>query len=99
LSIFNGTPANGNWTINVSDNVPADVGTLNQWSLHFIEGAPACAPFECPTTGGTGGTGGSGGCPDDALRAVTENGVSTSSGRGETRDEEGLRTRGNAGRT
>jgi subtilisin-like proprotein convertase family protein len=65
LSIFNGTQAQGDWTLNVSDNFAADFGTLNQWSLHFIEGAPICAPFECPTTGGAGGAGGTGGCPDD----------------------------------
>ncbi len=28
-------PANGTWTLNVSDNAAADVGTLNGWSLAF----------------------------------------------------------------
>lgn len=61
LAIFNGTQAQGNWTLNVSDHAAADVGTINQFSLHFIEGAPICPPFECPSTGGSGGTGGTGG--------------------------------------
>jgi subtilisin-like proprotein convertase family protein len=33
LSIFDGTPANGNWTLNILDDFPADVGTLVSWSL------------------------------------------------------------------
>ncbi|HVP13872.1 MAG TPA: proprotein convertase P-domain-containing protein, partial [Phycisphaerae bacterium] len=35
LSAFNGQSGRGPWTINVSDNAAADVGTLIQWSLHF----------------------------------------------------------------
>ncbi len=56
LSVFNGSNALGTWTLNVSDNFAADLGTLNQWSLHIIEGAPICPDVICdPTTGGTGG--------------------------------------------
>jgi subtilisin-like proprotein convertase family protein len=48
LSVFDGENTLGNWTLNVSDNYAADLGTLNQWSIHAIEGAPACAPLDCP---------------------------------------------------
>jgi serine protease len=33
LSAFNGEMATGTWTLSVSDNVGADVGTLNNWGL------------------------------------------------------------------
>ncbi|MGI8641635.1 MAG: carboxypeptidase regulatory-like domain-containing protein [Pyrinomonadaceae bacterium] len=33
LSAFNGQNANGNWTLNVSDVGPTDIGTLNRFSL------------------------------------------------------------------
>ena len=33
FSVFRGVSANGNWTLNVSDNGVADLGTLNSWSL------------------------------------------------------------------
>ncbi len=33
LSIFNGKPVNGNWTLSVFDNTASDVGTLDNWSL------------------------------------------------------------------
>jgi len=32
---FNGESAMGDWTLNVSDNVGADTGTLNNWSITF----------------------------------------------------------------
>lgn len=63
LSVFDGENALGNWTLNVSDNFAADLGTLNQWSLHIIEGAPVCPDVPCPGTGGGGG--GGTGCDED----------------------------------
>ena len=33
FSIFEDLPANGDWTIGVSDNADTDAGTLNNWSL------------------------------------------------------------------
>lgn len=35
LSALNGENANGNWTINVSDNAAGDTGTVNRFSLVF----------------------------------------------------------------
>ncbi|GHH98725.1 proprotein convertase P-domain-containing protein [Neobacillus kokaensis] len=37
LSVFNGTDPNGTWSLYVSDDAGADVGTINNgWSLHII---------------------------------------------------------------
>lgn len=33
FSVFNGLPANGNWTLLVADNEGGDFGTLNSWTL------------------------------------------------------------------
>lgn len=33
LSVFDGEDLSGNWTLNVSDNAGADLGTLNEWCL------------------------------------------------------------------
>ncbi len=33
FSVFNGLPANGNWTLLVADNAAGDLGTLNSWTL------------------------------------------------------------------
>ncbi|MBV7314110.1 S8 family serine peptidase [Shewanella sp. NIFS-20-20] len=44
LSAFNGESAMGTWTLNVSDNAGADLGTLNSWGLVFSavgDGTPA----------------------------------------------------------
>ena len=35
LTIFNGDDVNDTWTLTVSDNVGADIGTINSWSLDF----------------------------------------------------------------
>jgi subtilisin family serine protease/subtilisin-like proprotein convertase family protein len=43
LSAFNGEMATGAWTLSVSDNVGADVGTLNNWGL-VITGLGDAAP-------------------------------------------------------
>ena len=43
LSAFNGEMAMGDWTLSVSDNVGADVGTLNNWGL-TISGLGDAAP-------------------------------------------------------
>jgi subtilisin-like proprotein convertase family protein len=43
LSAFDGQAALGPWTITVIDTAGSDIGTLNQWSLHFSSaGQPAC---------------------------------------------------------
>ena len=36
LSDFNGDPANGTWTLFVSDNAGIDVGTVNNWCLKVL---------------------------------------------------------------
>ena len=51
LSVFTGESATGNWTFNASDNFAADLGTVNQWSLHFLAGSPVCDPLDCSGTG------------------------------------------------
>ncbi len=43
LSAFDGQNANGNWTLNVSDNAGIDVGSLRRFSL-IITGRTCCAP-------------------------------------------------------
>jgi len=35
LSVFNGKPANGAWTLRVRDLDALDTGTLNSWELDF----------------------------------------------------------------
>jgi len=42
LSVFDGMDAAGDWTITVTDNAFGDDGTLDQWSLHIVEGNPIC---------------------------------------------------------
>ncbi|WP_405369804.1 S8 family serine peptidase [Nonlabens sp. Asnod2-A12] len=37
LSDFNGESINGDWTLSVADRGPADLGTLNAWSITFCE--------------------------------------------------------------
>lgn len=35
LSLLNGEPANGTWTLSVVDHAAADTGTLSKWTLHI----------------------------------------------------------------
>jgi subtilisin-like proprotein convertase family protein len=35
LSILNGEPVNGTWTLFVADKAPADTGILSKWTLHI----------------------------------------------------------------
>ena len=42
LSVFDGMDAAGDWTITVTDSFFGDDGTLDQWSLHIVEGNPIC---------------------------------------------------------
>ena len=49
LSVLNGQPLVGNWTLNVSDTAASDVGNLTAWSF---DTAPTAAPL-C-TAGGSG---------------------------------------------
>ncbi|WP_298950343.1 S8 family serine peptidase [uncultured Nonlabens sp.] len=37
LSDFNGESINGDWTLSVADRGPADLGSLNAWSITFCE--------------------------------------------------------------
>ena len=37
LSLFNGLSSFGDWTLKVVDNAPADLGTLNNWSIELCE--------------------------------------------------------------
>lgn len=39
LSTLNGEDANGTWTLNISDNAGADLGTLNSWELILLPAA------------------------------------------------------------
>ena len=50
LSAFNGQPMNGTWTLTISDNAGADVGSINAWSIGSVathgpcdSACPACA--------------------------------------------------------
>ena len=42
LSVFDGEIAAGVWTIDITDTAFGDDGTLDQWSLHFVETNPTC---------------------------------------------------------
>ncbi|HEX2911743.1 MAG TPA: S8 family serine peptidase, partial [Chloroflexia bacterium] len=44
LSAFKGQPITGNWTLNVSDAVNIDTGTLQGWSIDFFNTTYGCAP-------------------------------------------------------
>lgn len=44
LETFNGEPINGDWKLQVSDNVSLDAGTLNQWALNIKALAQNQAP-------------------------------------------------------
>lgn len=37
LSVFNGSPLAGNWTLRIEDLQGEDVGTLNSWSITFLD--------------------------------------------------------------
>ena len=55
LSAFDGMNAGGNWTISITDNAGADVGSLVSWSVHLNEaGGPVCPQPECHLVIGTG---------------------------------------------
>jgi cysteine-rich repeat protein len=43
LALFNGTNAQGDWTLTVSDNFGIDFGTVNFWGVDIIGGTPVCA--------------------------------------------------------
>ncbi len=50
LNAFNVGPANGTWTLIISDNCAQDVGLLLDWSLQFACGVQSC--FTCEADGG-----------------------------------------------
>jgi subtilisin-like proprotein convertase family protein len=49
LSVFNGEPMAGNWTLNLVDAFPSDVGTLTNWGLNIRLGNYACDVPPTPT--------------------------------------------------
>ncbi len=44
LSVFNGRPKSGTWTLTVYDTQTGDLGTLNAWSLHFTNSGAEAQP-------------------------------------------------------
>ncbi|MDX2130765.1 MAG: proprotein convertase P-domain-containing protein [Planctomycetota bacterium] len=44
LAGFNGQDSNGAWDLVIDDDIGADVGTLNSWTLDFSPGAPPPPP-------------------------------------------------------
>ncbi len=50
LSTFNGLNAQGDWTLTISDNVGADLGTIDSWSLNF-DGFFGITWWDAPTGG------------------------------------------------
>ncbi|HYW68115.1 MAG TPA: proprotein convertase P-domain-containing protein, partial [bacterium] len=40
LDDFNGGLSQGEWTLFVSDNLGADLGTLNEWAIGIVGSAP-----------------------------------------------------------
>jgi hypothetical protein len=59
FSGFAGSSANGDWTLFIYDDAGGDVGTLNSWSIEFVNPTllggtgSATAANVCPTTGST----------------------------------------------
>jgi subtilisin-like proprotein convertase family protein len=51
LTRLNGASTQGTWQVLVSDQLPAETGTLNGWSLIVTPRAFACTPFSGATTG------------------------------------------------
>ncbi len=56
LSAFVGEPAAGDWTLWVSDNAGADVGTLNEWCLKLTYSMPV--PNDAAAMSASSGSGG-----------------------------------------
>lgn len=52
LSVLNGIPGTGTWTLRVTDGAAADFGTLLAWSLTLTTSSPAtCIPCSVPAPG------------------------------------------------
>ena len=47
LSTLNGIPANGTWTLEITDDANADIGTLNSWSLTITNPAGSYQCSSC----------------------------------------------------
>ena len=47
LAAFQGENPNGTWTLTITDDLEADVGTLNSWSLEFAT-STGCCIITCP---------------------------------------------------
>ena len=57
LSALNGIPANGTWTLRITDDASADVGTLTAWSIELRVGSGfTCNTCVVPTPPGPVGT-------------------------------------------
>ena len=53
LSNFIGDPIDGDWTMFVSDNAGIDLGTLNSWAIHDVQGYDCEAAVDVPDPGVT----------------------------------------------
>jgi len=57
LSVFDGLPANGSWTLNASDSVTPDPGTLVEWCLEITHAVTTPGPHTVTASvGGGSGT-------------------------------------------
>jgi subtilisin-like proprotein convertase family protein len=50
LSVFNGTNAQGNWQLRITDNFNQDVGTLTAWSIRVCYAGSSVSPITATTT-------------------------------------------------
>lgn len=44
MSVFNGLPKGGCWTLNISDNAAADTGTVTRWQVSVLNSPTAAVP-------------------------------------------------------
>lgn len=51
LTTISGLQSSGTWRLKISDNEPADVGTLGSWSLNLQGSSPASVPGPLPLLG------------------------------------------------
>lgn len=68
LDNFNGLPAQGNWTLRVSDNAGSDLGNIASWTLSIAQSSVACPPVAAPQSISV---------PDTVASPVTLSGSST----------------------
>ncbi len=57
LSVLDGIPVNGTWTLEITDSFPQDVGNLSAWSLTLTMAVPTCSVCAvAPAPPGEGGS-------------------------------------------